>query len=187
MRPQTSRTSIYKTEQEKFKAVIEEIKELHAKGQPVLVGTISIEKSEVLSELLKKPRVPHYVLNAKQHEREAEIVAQAGRKGTVTIATNMAGRGTDIFSAATPRRMAETVAPKANPEAHRGANMPSRAGKIQGANGPPSTTRSSSRGGLHILGTERHESRRIDNQLRGRSGRQGDPGSHASTFRSRTT
>src|SRR5476649_2324102 len=98
---------IYKTEMEKFKVVIEEIKELHAKGQPVLVGTISIEKSEVLAELLKKQGVPHNVLNAKQHEREAEIVAQAGRKGKVTIATNMAGRGTDILLGGNPEFMAK--------------------------------------------------------------------------------
>ena len=128
---------IYKTEREKFKAVAEEIKGLHKKGQPVLVGTISIEKSEMLSNMLKKEGVKHQVLNAKNHEREAEIVAQAGQKGTVTISTNMAGRGTDIV-------LGDEV-----PEI----------------------------GGLHILGTERHESRRIDNQLRGRSGRQGDQGS----------
>ena len=128
---------VYKTEEGKYRAIIEQIKECHAKGQPVLVGTISIEKSELLSAMLKKQGVKHNVLNAKQHEKEAEIVAQAGKFGTVTIATNMAGRGTDIVL------------------------------------GPGVTDL----GGLHILGTERHESRRIDNQLRGRSGRQGDPGS----------
>ncbi|HPZ22096.1 MAG TPA: preprotein translocase subunit SecA, partial [Bacillota bacterium] len=128
---------VYRSEKGKFKAVVDEIVARHRTGQPLLVGTISIEKSEMLSDMLKKRGIPHDVLNAKQHEREAEIVAQAGRKGAVTIATNMAGRGTDII-------LEEGVAEL---------------------------------GGLHIIGTERHEARRIDNQLRGRSGRQGDPGS----------
>ena len=129
--------SIYKTADEKFQAVLEDIKDCHDRGQPVLVGTTSIEKSEYLSKMLKREGIKHEVLNAKQHEKEAEIVAQAGQKGMVTIATNMAGRGTDIV-------LGEGVV---------------------------------ATGGLHILATERHESRRIDNQLRGRSGRQGDPGS----------
>lgn len=128
---------VYRTEQGKFRAVVDEIARLYAKGQPVLVGTISIEKSEMLSEMLRKRGIPHQVLNAKYHEKEAEIVAQAGQKGAVTIATNMAGRGTDIVLGEGVKEL----------------------------------------GGLHIIGTERHESRRIDNQLRGRSGRQGDPGS----------
>jgi len=128
---------IYKSQEDKYKAVAEEINELYRKGQPVLVGTVSIEKSEVVSKLLKRHGVPHSVLNAKNHEKEAEIVAHAGQSGQVTIATNMAGRGTDIV-------LGEGV-----------VNL----------------------GGLHIIGTERHESRRIDNQLRGRCGRQGDPGS----------
>lgn len=128
---------ILKTQVEKFNAIVEEIRTLHEKGQPVLVGTTSIEKSEYISSLLKKKRVPHEVLNAKYHEKEAEIVAMAGQKGRVTIATNMAGRGTDIVLGEGVREL----------------------------------------GGLHILGSERHESRRIDNQLRGRAGRQGDPGS----------
>ncbi len=128
---------IYKTEREKFKAVVEEIKELYERGQPVLVGTITIEKSEMLSKMLTRTGIPHSVLNAKHHEKEAEIVARAGQSKTVTISTNMAGRGTDIV-------LGDGVVDL---------------------------------GGLHILGTERHESRRIDNQLRGRSGRQGDPGS----------
>jgi preprotein translocase subunit SecA len=128
---------LYKTEEAKFKAVVEEIARRHEKGQPVLVGTVSIEKSERLSRALKKRGIPHEVLNAKNHAREAEIIARAGQRGAVTIATNMAGRGTDIV-------LGEGVAEL---------------------------------GGLHVLGTERHESRRIDNQLRGRSGRQGDPGS----------
>ena len=165
---------IYKTEMEKFKAVIEEIKELYAKGQPVLVGTISIEKSEVLSELLKKQGIPHNVLNAKQHEREAEIVAQAGRKGMVTIATNMAGRGTDIILGGNPEGQAKQWQ-KSNPEAtEEEYQQVLEKLKSHWAEEHDEVVRL---GGLHILGTERHESRRIDNQLRGRSGRQGDTGS----------
>ena len=127
---------VYKTEEEKFEAVVKKVKELHQKGQPVLIGTTSVEKSEYLSSLLKKEKIPHTVLNAKHHEKEAEIIAKAGEKGAVTVATNMAGRGVDI-------KLGEGV---------------------------------KELGGLYIIGTERHESRRIDNQLRGRSGRQGDPG-----------
>ena len=127
---------VYKTEEEKFEAVVKKVKELHKKGQPVLIGTTSVQKSEYLSRLLKKAGIPHTVLNAKHHEKEAEIIAQAGRKGAVTVATNMAGRGVDIKIDDEVREL----------------------------------------GGLYIIGTERHESRRIDNQLRGRSGRQGDPG-----------
>ena len=165
---------IYKTEREKFNAVIEEIKELHAKGQPVLVGTISIEKSEVLAELLKRQGIPHNVLNAKQHEREAEIVAQGGRKGMITIATNMAGRGTDILLGGNADAMAKQWR-RGNPEASDGEYEKVLAQfKEQCANEHDEVVKL---GGLHILGTERHESRRIDNQLRGRSGRQGDPGS----------
>jgi preprotein translocase subunit SecA len=163
---------VYKTEKEKWEAAAEEIEELHGKGQPVLVGTVSIEKSERMSALLKRRGVPHVVLNAKYHEREAEIVAQAGRKGSVTIATNMAGRGTDILLGGNPEAMAKA---KADPE-----TQPEEFAKHAAA-----LTEACEReheevvalGGLHILGTERHESRRIDNQLRGRSGRQGDPGS----------
>jgi preprotein translocase subunit SecA len=165
---------VYKTEKEKFAAVINEIKELHAKGQPVLVGTISIEKSEVLSELLKKQGVPHNVLNAKQHEKEAEIVAQAGRKGMVTIATNMAGRGTDILLGGNPDAMARQWR-RENPDASESdysAMLERFSVQCQKEHDEVISL-----GGLHILGTERHESRRIDNQLRGRSGRQGDPGS----------
>ncbi|MEA2116813.1 MAG: SEC-C metal-binding domain-containing protein, partial [Thermodesulfobacteriota bacterium] len=128
---------IYKNQKAKYRAIVQEIKDLHEKGQPVLVGTISIDVSEKISKMLKKEKIPHDVLNAKQHEREAEIVADAGHKGKITIATNMAGRGTDIKLGEGVREL----------------------------------------GGLHILGTSRHESRRIDNQLRGRSGRQGDAGS----------
>jgi preprotein translocase subunit SecA len=137
---------IYKTERAKWKAVVEEIVEWHRQGRPVLVGTRSIEKNEHLSELLRRRGVPHQVLNAKHHEREAEIIAQAGRVGAVTIATNMAGRGVDIIL---------------------GGNPPD----------PAEAERVRALGGLHVIGTERHEARRIDNQLRGRAGRQGDPGS----------
>jgi len=165
---------VYKTETEKFKAVIDEIKECHTKGQPVLVGTISIEKSEVLSELLKKQGVPHNVLNAKQHEKEAEIVAQAGRKGWVTIATNMAGRGTDIVLGGNPDGLARQWRdnnPEATDEEYNAVLAKFRDDCAREHDEVVGL------GGLHILGTERHESRRIDNQLRGRSGRQGDPGS----------
>ena len=165
---------IYKTEKEKFKAVIEDIKDHFAAGQPCLVGTISIEKSEVLSELLKRQCVPHSVLNAKQHEREAEIVSQAGRKGAITIATNMAGRGTDIVLGGNPDALAKQWR-RANPEAtdeQYEALLATYKAECLAEHKEVIAL-----GGLHILGTERHESRRIDNQLRGRSGRQGDPGS----------
>ncbi|KAA0888846.1 preprotein translocase subunit SecA [Oryzomonas rubra] len=165
---------IYKTEMEKFTAVIEDIKEHYAGGQPCLVGTISIEKSEVLSELLKRQGIPHNVLNAKQHEREAEIVAQAGRKNTITIATNMAGRGTDILLGGNPDSLAKQWR-RANPE----ATDEQYAAELEKFRAQCAAEHDEvvKLGGLHILGTERHESRRIDNQLRGRSGRQGDPGS----------
>ena len=184
---------VYKNEQGKIRAIIEQIKACHAKGQPVLVGTVSIEKSEYLSSLLKRQGIPHNVLNAKYHEREAEIIAQAGKLGAVTIATNMAGRGTDImlggnseFLARSDLRRAgydDAVISEATGYAetrdetilearelyqkklteHKAA-IAQEAEKVRAA------------GGLYILGTERHDSRRIDNQLRGRSGRQGDPG-----------
>ncbi|HSA61904.1 MAG TPA: preprotein translocase subunit SecA [Nitrospiraceae bacterium] len=165
---------VYRTEKEKFAAIVEEIKECHRTGQPVLVGTISIEKSERLSGLLHRNGVKHNVLNAKQHEREAEIVAQAGRKGAVTIATNMAGRGTDILLGGNPDFLFKQVLYREEglPEERRldvyeqiKAECEKDKQEVVAA------------GGLHILGTERHESRRIDNQLRGRAGRQGDPGS----------
>jgi len=185
--------TVYKTEAGKFRAIIRQVEECHAKGQPVLVGTVSIEKSEILSKLLKKTGIPHNVLNAKFHEQEAQIVAQAGKFGAVTIATNMAGRGTDIMLGGNPEFMAmndlrkagtsEELLAQANaysetddPEilairakysellAKYKAEMAVEAEKVRQA------------GGLYIIGTERHESRRIDNQLRGRSGRQGDPG-----------
>ena len=184
---------VYKTEAGKFRAIIEQVKQCHAKGQPVLVGTISIEKSEILSKMLKREGIPHNVLNAKYHEQEAQIVAQAGKLGAVTIATNMAGRGTDImlggnaeFLAKADLRKqgkaeeliaeADSFAETTDPEilairqeyndllAKYKTNIKEEAEKVRTA------------GGLFIIGTERHESRRIDNQLRGRSGRQGDPG-----------
>ena len=150
----------------------------------MLVGTISIENSEKLSSLLGKRGIRHEVLNAKQHEREAEIVAQAGRNGAVTISTNMAGRGTDIVLGGNPEFMA--LAKCGGDKNH--AELPCDARGVRGACAPPEREQVLAAGGLHILGTERHESRRIDNQLRGRSGRQGDPGSSpASSSRSRTT
>jgi len=164
---------IYKTEMEKFNAVIEDIKEHYAVGQPCLVGTISIEKSEVLSELLKRQGIPHTVLNAKQHEKEAEIVSQAGRLKAITIATNMAGRGTDILLGGNGEALAKQWR-KANPEAtDEEYQAVLEKCKAECAAEHDAVIKL---GGLHILGTERHESRRIDNQLRGRSGRQGDPG-----------
>ncbi|HEX8072739.1 MAG TPA: preprotein translocase subunit SecA [Pyrinomonadaceae bacterium] len=169
---------IYRTLPEKWDAVVEEIKECHEKGQPTLVGTVSVENSELISHKLQKQKIPHNVLNAKYHEREAEIVAQAGRKGTVTIATNMAGRGTDILLGGNPEFMAreflkldEVDPDEATPEQFEAALE--RARQIVEAEHKEVVAA----GGLHIIGTERHESRRIDNQLRGRSGRQGDPGS----------
>ena len=186
--------AVFKTERGKFNAVVEEIVKRHAKGQPVLVGTISIEKSEALSGMLKKRGIPHNVLNAKHHEKEAEIVAQAGRLGAVTIATNMAGRGTDILLGGNPVFLAK--------EEMRRRGYPAAVIAEAGEYGEPSSPEVAEArrvfreilaemikiceaehekvvalGGLHIIGTERHESRRIDNQLRGRCGRQGDPGS----------
>jgi len=151
----------------KYRAVIEDIRACHERGQPVLVGTTSIEVSEMISQLLAEHKIPHEVLNAKQHEREAHIVAQAGRPGAVTIATNMAGRGTDIVLGGNPEADIAALGPEPDPAAVEKikAEWKQRHDQVITA------------GGLHIIGTERHESRRIDNQLRGRSGRQGDPGS----------
>ncbi len=164
---------VYKTEPEKFDAVIEEISDCHERGQPVLVGTVSIEKSERVAEKLKKTGIKHYVLNAKNHEREAEIVAQAGRFGAVTISTNMAGRGTDIVLGGNPEFMAAAEAGTREPG---DPNFQAALAKyVEQCKAEREQVLEA--GGLHILGTERHESRRIDNQLRGRSGRQGDPGS----------
>ncbi|PYQ33945.1 MAG: preprotein translocase subunit SecA [Acidobacteria bacterium] len=163
---------VYRTEREKFDAIVEEIKLLHEKGQPALVGTISIEKSEHLASMLKRQGVPHVVLNAKYHEREAEIVAQAGHKSAVTIATNMAGRGTDILLGGNPEFLAAQQSKEiTDPAERKRIEEKIREQWIEDHNEVVRL------GGLHIVGTERHESRRIDNQLRGRSGRQGDPGS----------
>jgi preprotein translocase subunit SecA len=164
---------VFKSEAEKFDAVIEEIKDCHERGQPVLVGTVSIEKSERVSNLLRKTGVRHHVLNAKNHEREAEIVAQAGRHQAVTISTNMAGRGTDIVLGGNAEFMAATEAGTRDPT---DPNYQAALKKFV-AQRVEERELVLKAGGLHILGTERHESRRIDNQLRGRSGRQGDPGS----------
>ncbi|MFN6964295.1 MAG: preprotein translocase subunit SecA [Pyrinomonadaceae bacterium] len=168
---------IYRTLPEKWDAVVDEIKRLHEKGQPVLVGTVSVENSELISDRLKKERIPHNVLNAKYHEREAEIVAQAGRKGAVTIATNMAGRGTDILLGGNPEFLAreylkrqEINPDEATPEQFEEELRKAKA-VVEAEHKEVVAV-----GGLCILGTERHESRRIDNQLRGRAGRQGDPG-----------
>ncbi len=169
---------IYKTEDAKFAAVVDDIAERHAIGQPVLVGTASVSKSEHLSRLLEKRGIPHEVLNAKQHFREAEIVAQAGRVGSVTVATNMAGRGVDIILGGNPEGLAVREA------GARGIDVSTDEGKVQLQEIESEFTAICERegdevrglGGLYVLGSERHESRRIDNQLRGRSGRQGDPG-----------
>jgi len=165
---------IYKTEKGKFNAVIKEIEELHKKGQPALVGTISIEKSEVLSHMLKKKGIPHSVLNAKYHEKEAEIIEQAGRSGAVTIATNMAGRGTDIVLGGNTEGLARDML--RDKKDYTGDDYKQALLKAEDICRKDRENVLTS-GGLHILGTERHEARRIDNQLRGRSGRQGDPGS----------
>jgi preprotein translocase subunit SecA len=169
---------IYRTEREKYAAVVNEIKELYEKGQPVLVGTISIEKSEKLSSLLKRNGVPHVVLNAKYHAKEAEIVAQAGRKKAVTIATNMAGRGTDILLGGNPEALTQqTLREKGAAAASISQEELARMKQHWIEVCQKEHNEVVALGGLHILGTERHEARRIDNQLRGRSGRQGDPGS----------
>ena len=170
---------VYKTEREKFAAVTNEILAAHEKGRPVLVGTTSVEKSNAIAKILKKKGIPHAVLNAKQHEKEAFVVAQAGRKGAITVSTNMAGRGTDIILGGSSEMLAKLEFkeqgrdPDAEPEAFEevvkryDASCKKEGDEVREA------------GGLHIVGTERHESRRIDNQLRGRAGRQGDPGSSA--------
>ncbi len=171
---------VYKTEIAKFRAVVDEIAARHASGQPMLVGTISIEKSEVLSNLLRKKGVPHQVLNAKYHDKEAEIVAQAGRLGAVTIATNMAGRGTDILLGGNPEFLAQAELrgrDEYDLEDPAGADLYRQMVAKYERECEEEHRRVVELGGLHIIGTERHESRRIDNQLRGRSGRQGDPGS----------
>ena len=184
---------VYKTEAGKFRAIVEQVKQCHAKGQPVLVGTISIEKSEILSKLLKREGIPHNVLNAKYHEQEAQIVAQAGKFGAVTIATNMAGRGTDIVLGGNAEYLAknelrktdlpeellaeaDSYAETDNPEILAVRERYETLLKQYKAQIADEAEKVKAAGGLFIIGTERHESRRIDNQLRGRSGRQGDPG-----------
>ncbi|MBI3183502.1 MAG: preprotein translocase subunit SecA [Myxococcales bacterium] len=184
---------VYKTEREKFQAACKEIEELHKKGQPVLVGTVSIAKSEVVSNFLKKHGVPHNVLNAKHHQREADFIAQAGRKGSVTISTNMAGRGTDILLGGNPEVLAkQAVGPEPEPPVPLNGEQPDLTefqkqlaefhqrfqAELERFRGITQKEHDEvvAGGGLFILGTERHESRRIDNQLRGRAGRQGDPG-----------
>jgi preprotein translocase subunit SecA len=171
---------VYRTEEAKFNSVVEDLAERHKRGQPVLVGTVSVEKSEHLAELLRRRGVPHEVLNAKQHEREASIIAEAGRKSAVTVATNMAGRGTDIMLGGNPEftavaaLKAKGLDPVETPEEYEAAWSTA----FQSAEEAVASEHDevTALGGLYVLGTERHESRRIDNQLRGRSGRQGDPG-----------
>ena len=164
---------VYKTTPEKYKAAIEDIRECHERGQPVLVGTSSIENSEIIAELLKREKLPHEVLNAKQHAREADIILQAGRPGAITIATNMAGRGTDIVLGGNLEKMLAAI------EADETLDAAAKAKKEEALRTQWQTDHETvkSLGGLRIIATERHESRRIDNQLRGRAGRQGDPGS----------
>ena len=163
---------VYKTAGEKYAAVIEDIRDCHTRGQPTLVGTTSIENSELISELLTKAELPHQVLNAKQHAKEAEIVAQAGRPGVVTIATNMAGRGTDIVLGGSVEKQVQFIEADETPsDADKAARIQQLHSEWQGLHDKVKVE-----GGLRIIATERHESRRIDNQLRGRSGRQGDPG-----------
>lgn len=186
--------SVYKNEEAKFRAVVNEIKERHSSGQPILVGTITIEKSELLSKWLKREGITHEVLNAKQHEREAEIISQAGRFGAVTIATNMAGRGTDIVLGGNPENIAKLEMKKKGyddevlalvdsffdvdiPEVIEAREVYKSLIEKYKPDTDSEHEKVVSVGGLHIIGTERHESRRIDNQLRGRAGRQGDPGS----------
>jgi preprotein translocase subunit SecA len=164
---------VYRTANEKYKAIIDDIRDCHERGQPVLVGTTSIEMSELLSSMLTKEKLPHQVLNAKQHAREAEIVAQAGRPKMVTIATNMAGRGTDIVLGGNVQKQCELI------EASETLEADDKRRRVEQFRGEWQQLHDQvvAAGGLHIIGTERHESRRVDNQLRGRSGRQGDPGS----------
>ncbi len=184
---------VYKTQAAKYRAIVEDIKENHEKGQPILVGTVSIEKSELLSEMLKKANIPHEVLNAKYHEKEAEIIAQAGKKGAITIATNMAGRGTDISLGGNAEYLAKSELKKLgfSDEAVSESNsysetddediLKARRKYMDLYNRYKDEIRKAAEdvracGGLYVIGTERHETRRIDNQLRGRAGRQGDPG-----------
>ncbi|WP_197465055.1 preprotein translocase subunit SecA, partial [Tistrella mobilis] len=162
---------VYRTEREKIQAIVTEVKQASAKGQPVLIGTVSIEKSELISRLFTEAGVPHQVLNARYHEQEAQIVAQAGRPGAVTIATNMAGRGTDIQLGGNLEMRVEVELADVTDEAERTRRTAEIAAQLEEAKAKVMAA-----GGLYVIGSERHESRRIDNQLRGRSGRQGDPG-----------
>jgi preprotein translocase subunit SecA len=171
---------IYRTQEAKYEAIVADVVERHAKGQPILIGTASVEKSELLSGLLKRANVPHQVLNAKHHEREAAIVAEAGRKGAVTVSTNMAGRGTDIMLGGNPEFLADLqlrkqgLDPVETPEEYEAAWAETLAALEEQVEVEHDEVVEA--GGLYVVGSERHESRRIDNQLRGRSGRQGDPG-----------
>ncbi len=172
-----SQDVVYKTEKEKFQAVLQEIEEQHEKGRPILVGTVSVEKSAAIARMLEKRGVKHEVLNAKHHEREAFIVAQAGRRGAITVSTNMAGRGTDIIRGGNPEMMAKNEYNEAG--RHDEIDSDAFKARVEEIEKECLAERGEvvNAGGLHIVGTERHESRRIDNQLRGRAGRQGDPGS----------
>ena len=168
---------VYRTAQEKYRAIIALIRRRRNAGQPMLVGTVSIEKSEILSELLKKEKVPHQVLNARYHEQEAHIIAQAGVPGGITIATNMAGRGTDIQLGGNPDMLLEDwLAGEKEKGEEPTPNKSPRSARRSRRKSPSRKRTALDAGGLYVVGTERHESRRIDNQLRGRSGRQGDPG-----------
>ena len=168
---------VYKTEREKFTAVVNEILDAHEKGRPVLVGTTSVEKSSAIAKILKKKGIPHAVLNAKQHEKEAYVVAQAGRKGAITVSTNMAGRGTDIILGGSPEMLAKLEFKEQGKDEDVDKEEFEGVVKRYEASSKKEGDEVREAGGLHIVGTERHESRRIDNQLRGRAGRQGDPGS----------
>ena len=168
---------VYKTEREKFTAVVNEILDAHEKGRPVLVGTTSVEKSTAIAKILKKKGIPHAVLNAKQHEKEAYVVAQAGRKGAITVSTNMAGRGTDIVLGGSPEMLAKLEFKEQGKDEDLEKEEFETVIKRYEASSKKEGDEVREVGGLHIVGTERHESRRIDNQLRGRAGRQGDPGS----------
>ncbi len=168
---------VYKTEREKFTAVVNEIMEAHEQGRPVLVGTTSVEKSTAIAKILKKKGIPHAVLNAKQHEKEAYVVAQAGRKGAITVSTNMAGRGTDIVLGGSPEMLAKLEFKEQGKDEDVDKEEFEQVIKKYEGSAKKEGDEVRAVGGLHIVGTERHESRRIDNQLRGRAGRQGDPGS----------
>src|SRR6185295_12220037 len=165
---------VYKTEREKFTAVIKELVDYHERGQPVLVGTTSVEKSGAIARILQKKGIPHNVLNAKHHAKEAQVIAQAGRKGAITVSTNMAGRGTDIILGGNPEMLAKLDFKERGKDEIADAAEFEKVVEKYAERCKAEGDEVREAGGLHILGTERHESRRIDNQLRGRSGRQGD-------------